>query len=559
MGMSFFLRLLSLLLVLGQAHAAELTGINATQPKCGALYSLFQAQAESAIAIERRLRSDFSHFTAITTTDNRAFIRLSREADRGKPGAAKLFFDVENAILKLLNDKIIQDKDLVSALTNFHKNVLWERIERDPILSSAVVQKYSDFKSIRLAFNRDDPEFQKRLSTIVEEANSKFEDHLAPLTRDRNWTETDRGEIRTANWHLAGTGRSPDEAGLSARHARRHLEDSIPAPLYDFSKITEKLAEKTKRIENLRKQVATLLSGVPGALTQTSEGKQVLSAEAFETLRKVSPKSPTHAAYVRAAQEDFKQRFGRNLSPDEATQLRDYVASVDLISPGIYAEERVVIDLAKARLGVISADFKGQNAKNLEETAKALAQSNRMDLQEQIRRVRNGEEIATRGLEIHKEHFGKAIEQFFQSRKDLYFSGDDGIFMPSRALNDQDKKEFLKTLMTHGPPDRFRITFVPHQYAESGNTIPKEALSELIVDAESIEKTLRKQLVTPQNRQDLNHTLIAIDFTPHETQPPEVSLYFERNDGRPVPQGLLDQAAKLVKANGYRLKLIQAP
>ncbi|MET5012515.1 hypothetical protein AAHH80_35515, partial [Burkholderia pseudomallei] len=82
-------------------------------------------------------------------------------------------------------------------------------------------------------------------------------------------------------------------------------------------------------------------------------------AELIEAVKKATPAGDT-AAVQKAVQE----RFGLKLSDTETKQLQSYLDVGDRFSPGLLQEKRVVIDMSQEAEAVISADFKGQNARN---------------------------------------------------------------------------------------------------------------------------------------------------------------------------------------------------
>lgn len=548
-------RLRALISIGALALATALVPVEAhpAPDSCAPLFSSIRPTAR----LEQKLRGTYSRFSLIGEADNREFIAIARRANEGAPGSARLFLDVENALIKELNDKIVRDKDLVTGLTNLHKALFWDELRKDPEILAALVAKYSDFKSLRFAFSREDDAFQQRLSSIHLRANARFEKALSELAEERGWMTAGRkAPHRLANWHLAGTGASPDEAGLAARNARKSLNADTPLSVQGFAETHRDLLVQLEKAERLRSSISESLQGVSGALTFAPNGRPILSAEAIETIRKVSPAEPNLDSYLVTLQGDFADRFGRNLTRSEAQLLHDYVTEIDRFSPGIYAEKRVVIDLAQAGHGVISADFKGQNARNLEETAKALAAGHGLALKDQIRKIRAGEAGATEALERSKAAFSTAAESAIGAPNRTFFSGDDGIFMPQKALNDQEKKTFLSKLMAQAPPESFRITFVPSVYADTGRAIPAQDRSGLIVEAESIEKLLRKKLIQNLDRLHLNNAMIAVDFHPREGAAAEVGIYLRSGEksGMSPEVSLLTRA--ILAEKGYSVRFV---
>ncbi len=521
------------------------------------------------------LRRHFSNFPDIGEADNRAFIALSKKANPGDGPTGALFIDIQNSLMKELNDSVVRDKDLVTALTNLHKSLLWQALSEDPELQKSLLGQYSDFKSVRLCFQRNDqrsdPEFRKRLDRLLQTTNELFEQELRSPGLVSIWSSEKRKVARApSTWFLGGMGSTPDEAGLAARQARKQIQSNTPPPIQYFGDVRQTLSAAAAQSEAHRKEIIQFLRTVPGALTPTStdgSGAQTLSAEAIEVIRKVAPESTTPDRFTASLQTDFEKAFGLRLSSDQALRLQNYLAEIDQFSPGIFIEKHQGVDLSQAQLGIISADIKGQNARNIEQTARALADTYGQDLSATIRAVRAGEVKATLHFEATKRSFDAAIEQTFPSQKGTSFFGDDGIFMPQRPLNDDDKKVFLTNLMAQAPPDSFRITFVPSIYegpeaitpAMTPAMIPTELRSSLIVEAERLEKLLRRTMKGFVSREQLNETLIAIDFRPRERGPASVGVFLRTRSERSFSQDHVSLIREALAREGYTASFIDTP
>jgi hypothetical protein len=358
------------------------------------------------------LRAQYATFDAIGKEDNARFIALADRANEGQPTPARLFVDSENSFLKDLNDVVIGDKPIATAVTHLHKTFLWEEIQKNPELRAALVSKYSDFKSVRLAFSRDDEGFQSLLQQVNHRVAQRVETQLAQIAAREGWDLTRVGG-RVGNWHLAGA--------ENGRNVRAGLEQSLG------------------RIDRVQGAVQANFQAIDGMMVEDAAGKWVLSAEAIDTIRKATPKgseSPMDA--VRRA---IFERFDFEPTKDQLLMLKDYLDRAISFSPGIYQEERIMIDLGEASHGFISADFKGQNARNIEATLRALSRTQGASFETRVRAIRAGEREATRWLEKAQEIFETAVSDSMRVIRGAQFSGDDGIAIPAQELNRAQKRD----------------------------------------------------------------------------------------------------------------------
>lgn len=445
----------------------------------------------------KRIRMRNASFRAITDEDNRQYIALAKEANSGRNNGAKLFLDVENAVLKNLNDEAIQDRELVTAITNLYKDVVWQEISSDKILSQAMRAKYSDFKSLRFAFAEDNVDLRGRASRLFSSIGEKFGVYLDRLIAKEGWEERMKGlSADPRHWHHAGIGASPDEAGAASRASRSMIESGQQAVLRSFAGSAGALTQASRQAAKIRAWVAKRFAQEPHLMT--AEG--VLSAEAIEAMLKAGG---SNADVARA----LRQRFRLQVSDKEAAVLQKYLQLANQFSPGLLLEKRVVIDMAQPARGVISADFKGQNARNLEETLKALARSESLPLAGMIREVRAGEAVATAALERKKAIFQRALDEVFPGLR-AEFTGDDGLAFVPFALDAEMRKKFQAAYLRQGQAEDLRLAFVPF------DSVPVGARSSWIVKAEALEKKLRLRLIEDLPREKLNALQIGIFMPP---------------------------------------------
>lgn len=504
----------------------------AWEAHCASSYQQFQGVIAERRAAERpvydraaRLRERNAAFSEIDAADNRAYIERGRIANLGLGPRGELYFDLENAVLKLLNDEVVRDKDVVTALTNLHKEVFWQQISRDPVLRDLMPARYSDFKSLRGVLTRDTPEIRARFTALVADVNERVASHLERLAVDHSWAERARGlSADRRNWFHSGLGRSPDEAGLAARCSRQVVREAgAVARAQTFEGCVAMLTQAARNLARYQSWMEKRFSGTPRFFADAGGGRRVPSAELIETLLKTKgADAPSTEAALREA---LRLRFGLDVSPREVQALKNYLEQVDRFSPGIFSPERVVIHMDPPGVrSVLSADFMGQNARNLEEVAKALARTEGRPLADRVREFRRAEEIATASLEEKKARFQRVVERMFPGTRGQ-FSGDDGMAFLPRTLTEEDKLRFAREWAREGGgPRDLRLTFEEFRYADTGAVVPVAERAALVGQAEEVEKKLRLKLLADLGPERLNGLQILVSFEARERGPGQVHL-----------------------------------
>ena len=499
---SFFLLLV---LVAPEAFArAKLAGLAPMEAKSQANCELGYAKLQNRQAkpdLADRVRRRYADFSGITDEDTAAYTKLAQEANAGRTDLAALFLDVENAVLKTLNDRVVQDRELVTALTNLHKDVVWSAISADPVLNQAIVAKYSDFKSLRFAFAEDTPEIRRQASRVFAGFNARYGEYVDKLVAQNGWQERMRGlSANTRHWFHAGLGATPDQAGLASRASRTQIEEGRAAVLRSFTGSSQSLELARGQVGEFQRWVAARFRGVDGFLSSD----RVLTAEVIEAIKKAVLREGENSA--EAVARALSQRFRIQVNGKEAAALEKYLSLVDQFSPGLLLDNRTRIVMDQPARGVISADFKGQNARNIEATMRALASAEGKPLPDLIREVRLGEKAATDALNEKKADFQRALDRAFPKRNvHAEFSGDDGVAFVNFDLGADDLARFQEVWAGMGKADELRMTMIPLR-ASSG----ADSRSAQIVKAESLEKKYRQLLIEDLPREKLNQLQLGV-------------------------------------------------
>ncbi len=544
-----------------RAEGKGLAGLEAGREgyaqSCAREYAAFQRSIEERRARENpvydkiaRILRRHAVFTGITDEDNEDFLALARLANAGEKSDAVTFLMSENAVLKELNDKAIRDKDLVTALTNIRKEVETRAFEKDPELEKHWIASNSDFKVLHYALDTKDPAVLRKMNQVMRDVNERYAAYLASVGEEKGWVEKGSTLARDARtWFQSGYGASPDEAALAARQSRALVAAGQAPRVLAFTEIAEGLAQAARKATLYRGWVEKRFAGVNGFLTTSGSGKKILSAETIETLKKAAPPAASADEALKAMGAALKARFGIDLSSREVGALSAYVDLADRFSPPLLLGKRTVIDLGKNAAGVISADFKGQGARNIEETMRSLADSDGMTMAQRIMAVRAGEKRATDLLEEKKDRFRKVLALVVPGGK-AEFSGDDGIGFLARPLTRAEKENFFRLwLEKGGDPSDLRLTFDSFTHANTGTVLAATARSGLVVGAEGVEKDLRGALIATVPREKLNGLQILVTAAPNEGGAPSVAVHLGAVDG--VPESTIQRVRELLAARGF--------
>ncbi len=363
----------------------------------------------------------------------------------------KFYVAVKNSALKALNDDIVRDKDLVTALTNLHKEIFLRNLSEH--LPKDIFRHYSDFKSIRLEILESPNE---NLIALIEElflkTNAEFysDPVLNVILR--------KEDLVAGGWFTIGTGLSEGEAAMAARAARRTQSRIMR---FSDSNFQAQMSQNLMRIKLLHSQISQ---------------KMDLSLDVYIHCRKT--KEPRQL--LQSLREEFPQA---DLDLSLAEQLVTFCAVVDEFSPSLLTAGREILTLEHAPYGVMALDFIGLGAENLKATAETLLIAN--NLNEALYLTRLGERDVTEKFIARKSKVKEVVSDHFDKKVSIRFSGDDAIILPEREVSLQDQLFLLKKLSSIMPYPFFRMSTI---YSTSRQV---DASVKMISQAEAIEKTLR--------------------------------------------------------------------
>lgn len=427
------------------------------------------------------LSSRYLSYSPTTVEQNTLWIA---RAEKGVDSKVT-FLDVENSQMKYLNDSL-KDKNLVTGLTNYHKEMLFERIDQLEAANPGLkIDRYSDFKSSRFAFSGKVPkDIEAQLQRVLKETNDEF---ISQLKSSDVLKIADQPE----DWFRAGIGNSADEANLAARYSRQSEKNELQSFQRDGFKtaMQRKLDQIEVQRQSLRKEV---------------EGTDLLDGNTFHTdVYDIVRKGKGDTAQVEAS---LKSRFAlQSLPTGTVKKLTAYVEAADEFSPGIFIAKREVAHLNNASQGGLSADIIGLGAANLKGTAEALAGSS--NLSKALQSTRSAEKKVTIHFTEQKKYFEKVLaESVAEGKLKSLCSGDDCVAVAVKPLNVDEKNRILKGLATSQYSGSYRLAFIP-----DGVKIP-ETRNALANHGESIEKILRQSLGASMEPRKLKGLTFGVDM-----------------------------------------------
>jgi len=400
------------------------------------------------------LRGAFRQFHWVQGEDNKKFIQLAFQRNSLVPTHSVRYFDVENTVLKELNDKVLKDKTLVNSLTNLQKEIVRLHIQKYPQLERKLIAKYSDYKSIRLAFQNLSPNDEKAVEAFYQSLQIDYAQRVQNLiSHDPNFLKARSAIQNPLNWFRGGLGTSADEASMAARLARR--QDGAGLQLLNFSKIERDIQKYLAEFHSLNSNLSKEKLLSTKAWIFDSEAGPIPSEEWLGVLRKL-PQQGTSQNQIHFLQNEAQKRFALHLTSSEAQEQKRLFELCDLFSPAIYSEVRTLLPNSLQQRGHLYLDLEGMGNHNLHLLYRALLQTR--EPKEALVLARNSELLATKGMQKKVSFIQNFQKQKMATYEQVFVSGDD-VTMSTRphlfGITERQVQEFLLS-----SPEGIRITGV---------------------------------------------------------------------------------------------------
>jgi hypothetical protein len=242
------------------------------------------ATAVELSAPQRSFVKSYRSKVYVEEAQNQRYISLAETSAKDVAENKTRYFDVENSVMKKLNDKT-NDKELVTSLTNYQKETVLKRLdglkEKYPNID---IEVYSDFKSVKIAMKSDKPidaatheKLLADLNKIYGESNKEF----AAKLKDLKIEVPEAGD--PDQWFKAGYGRSVEEAALAARKARQETGTAVLD--YNTPAVREGMTQNLASVEQKRQALESSTSFAP-LMEKTSSGIKLPREDVFDLIRK---------------------------------------------------------------------------------------------------------------------------------------------------------------------------------------------------------------------------------------------------------------------------------
>ncbi len=428
---------------------------------------------------------------------NSRYIAMAEDSTATAAANKTRFFDVENSVMKKLNDKT-NNKDLVTSITNHQKETLINRLDalkkKYPDMD---FELYSDFKSVKVGIKSKteiDPVTHKKLLADLETAYAESNKEVVAKMKELNIEVPEAGDAK--DWFKAGFGRSTDEASLAARKARQESGSGV----LDFTnaEVRSKIQDNMAHVERQREALADSPK-FKNLMERDSQGHSLPSEEVFDLVRKTD--NPDQLAGI------VSRRYGvKDFNATDAAQLQNYAKSVDELQPPILMSKRELMSLDSANKGGATADFLGMGSANLRATAEGVA--GKTSLESAITGIRQGEKKVTQTFKERMDAFKKKV-------KNANCSGDD--CETATAIATKDKLKIMNSLAADDKTKKIRMAF----FAEG---VPAESRRQIASHGESLEKAFRKELEDKIPYSKMKNITVGFDMKSQELNRGTVDL-----------------------------------
>ena len=515
-------------------------------------------QFEGAISrFKRDYAGQFLNYTAATTEENQIWIDIALSGQQDQ-----FFFMVEQSKMKEANDHVFEgDKETVTALTNLHKSFFMTALKT---FMPREIIPYSDFKVIngtaKLSLDHHQKEnFKKVVLKAYQYALIRVKSILDMYDPTLFYA------IGFESWMKVGFGTHADEANLAVREVRRHRgffqadysDEETQKALRNAQIYTEYYRIKLEAMavayldrepevfrnmfSEVTDQTYTINSLRPPVNIRHTK-TYIPSPALFELMRKEKTKESLAAKIY--------ERFGYQISLDDAQLLIDYSYGIDLFSPALFIPERVQANLNEAENGGMTIDFVGMGADNWFIVALALAKQTTLN-RELLLQIRQNEQNLTTLINLKKRMLRSFLEEFFRMAEfpisPVVCSGDDCTFRFLRSLAFPELKELytqmLYTYADRAEPYRLRFSTIDGGF-------PEDLRTKVATIGELVEKDIRKSIQSDLSFSEYKDIAIGVLLENSQSGVIIHPIIVTRNKNKRLLSPLLDRI-KAELANKY--------
>lgn len=488
-------------------------------------------------------------FKLVTSADNYSFkkfasgLRAARKSDY-------LFVDIETSVLKFLNDSVFNDMELSSAVKNRYKELVFESLQSNSKLKKYLVEQYSDFKRIRLAFRLEGTSQQaieSQLNLIFNEASQNFKDEItqSPFLRIYLTLESyDPKSIDPFVWNLMGVGYTDDQASTASRYAREVLVYGEPLHLVRYEDIQIKLVKSIDQIKKItnnffkkyKEKFADASVESPFLALNSDSPYMLLTKPYIRLIRSIKSKGlKSIEEEVKIFISESRHLKGIEFSAEETRDFFEFYRLINELSLPPYITQGDFPHY-RAKHGIVGFDMDGVGADHVSLTAQHIFKSI-LEGQESADEVLTASRSAVNALseslvgidlmlkdsvksEMINFYQRSGVESTFELSKSWFSGGDDFSLLPDVELSFNDLNDLLRGILQgmkknhYITPEKFRVVYV-RQIDSNGNEVPLLIRSLVAKKADQLLKAVRAKIETNVEIYGASkNAIIALRVTP---------------------------------------------
>lgn len=464
------------------------------------------------------------HRSYMTEDDRIRFDSLMDDIERSPE--LSTYID-EMPLFRKLQEKILQDPMLCTAILNIRRNILWDLLENDPefaALRKAYAGHLMDGKLNAFLFRGDSKKLVTLQRRFYKKANSIMDSFINGLPAPANdlghktlvefISDSDRSLGKVGKWYLPGTEWDLIEfASYSSRSQRGNVlrPGGADARAARFNERARKILSTITRAASNRANLAKSFANHPRIM---SGAPPVLSVKAFGIIRRaasvVSAEKHNRAsgliAYRKFIREMFKGEFGVDLTIEQIDLLKKYVTEVDEMTVGPFRSrpEPPQVEFGEK---VFEVDFQELGARNWHAVARALAKH-----ESELPRGLKASEIRDRMrpfiLDMRRNF--TEVDDWLDARVEDLIQG-----LPAARKGDEARvsAENFFQIARRLDPATARVTPHPRHYAD-GSAVAETDRLELVKVAETIEKEVQAELVKAGWSHVAQRMVLGFEYVP---------------------------------------------
>lgn len=499
-------------------------------------------------------------------TRNSDFIQFMRNPAMKHKGIK--FVEIENAILKRLNDEIFKNQDIASAVGQYFHKTFFDQLKKRGLSGKLVVSNYNDYKSIRLAIPDNDPALLKAIEEAYGDTARILSDSMKNPEFAKYLSSTKVSDA--VDWHLMGVGDSPREAAYAARKARdisRRMQTPVdsgprgPPSAVHFKDLKEEIQYSLNTIEALRLSIQSKLRNLKGVLQCGSNGRCIPSFDTIEILRKANSMPEDQAiAYIKHRLANRFKIPESSIEDVAINDMRTYFRECDYFSAPVFKVSNGGLDASGKADWVLGMDFSGQGTLNAQGVMDALNNQIALGRNDDLigrcfQATQTNFDEATSVLVDKSTHAISAIDARMKPKRvsvENRGSGDDLLNLGKGPMTSDDFLQILKDSSggKYGPNAQ-RLALVPGNFVDSSGRATSNIMSgdtrmHFLDIAYGLEKKMREELEALYSIDELKQIGIGIKISPESMSFGKAELFLAGKISPEASSKIMDTFKRVV-------------